>query len=54
MEQVSIIDLDGRTVMTQRVNTETATFDLSTLAKGTYFVRIVGEQAAAVRKLVVK
>ena len=54
MEQVSIIDLNGRTVMTQRVNTETATFDLSTLAKGTYFVRIVGEQAAAVRKLVVK
>ncbi len=54
MEQVSIIDLNGRTVMTQRVNTETATFDLSTLAKGTYFVRIVGEQASAVRKLVVK
>ena len=54
MEQVSIIDLNGRTVMTQRVNTETATFDLSTLAKGTYFVRIVGQQAAAVRKLVVK
>ncbi len=54
MEQVSIIDLNGRTVMTQRVNTETATFDLSALAKGTYFVRIVGEQAAAVRKLVVK
>ena len=54
MEQVSIIDLNGRTVMTQRVNTETATFDLGTLAKGTYFVRIVGQQASAVRKLVVK
>lgn len=54
MEQVSIIDLNGRTVMTQRVDTETATFDLGTLAKGTYFVRIVGQQASAVRKLVVK
>ena len=54
MEQVSIIDLNGRTVMTQRVNTETATFDLSTLAKGTYFVRIVGEQQTAIRKLIVK
>ena len=54
MEQVSIIDLNGRTVMTQRVSDNTTTFDVSTLAKGTYFVRIVGEQATAVRKLIVK
>ena len=54
MEQVSIIDLNGRTVMAQKVDNATATFDVSTLAKGTYFVRIVGEQATAVRKLVVK
>lgn len=54
MEQVSIIDLNGRTVMAQKVDNATATFDVSTLAKGTYFVRIVGEQATVVRKLVVK
>ena len=54
MKEATVIDLNGRTVMTQRTADGTATFDVSTLAKGTYFVRIVGEQATAVRKLVVK
>ena len=54
MEQVSVIDLNGRTVMSQRAADGTVTFDVSMLARGTYFVRIVGEQAAAVRKLVLK
>ena len=54
MKEATVIDLNGRTVMTQSAADGTATFDVSTLAKGTYFVRIVGEQAAAVRKLVVK
>ena len=54
MKEATVIDLNGRTVMTQNAADGTATFDVSTLAKGTYFVRIVGEQATAVRKLVVK
>ena len=54
MKEATVIDLNGRTVMTQSAADGTATFDVSTLAKGTYFVRIVGEQATAVRKLVVK
>ena len=54
MKEATMIDLNGRTVMIQRTADGTATFDVSTLAKGTYFVRIVGEQATAVRKLVVK
>ena len=54
MKEATVIDLNGRTVMTQNAADGTATFDVSKLAKGTYFVRIVGEQATAVRKLVVK
>ena len=54
MEQVTVIDLNGSTVMTQRVNNETFTFDVSNLAKGAYFVRIIGGEGTAVRKLIVK
>ena len=54
MEQVTVIDLNGSTVMTQRVNNETFTFDVSNLAKGAYFVRITGGEGTVVRKLIVK
>ena len=54
MSQASVIDINGREVMYRKVNGESTTFDVSTLARGTYFVRIVGEQTVAVRKLIVK
>jgi hypothetical protein len=54
MDQVSVIDLNGSTVMTQSVNSETFTFDVSNLAKGAYFVRITGGEGTVVRKLIVK
>ena len=54
MEQVTLIDLNGSIVMTQRVSDETVTFDVSNLAKGAYFVRITGGNGTAVRKLIVK
>ena len=50
----TIVDLNGRTVATFDLTDNTATFDVSTLAKGAYFVRITGEQATTVRKLIVK
>lgn len=54
MEQVTLIDLNGSTVMTQSVNSETVTFDVSSLSKGAYFVRITGGNGTVVRKLIVK
>lgn len=54
MEQVSVIDLNGSTVMMQSVDSETFTFDVSNLAKGAYFVRITGGEGTVVRKLIVK
>ena len=54
MSQASVIDINGREVMYRKANGESTTFDVSTLARGTYFVRIVGEQTVAVRKLIVK
>ena len=50
----TVIDLNGRTVATFTLTDNTATFDVSSLAKGAYFVRITGEQATTVRKLIVK
>ena len=50
---VTIVDLNGRTVYSNSIN-QAITLDVSTLAKGAYFVRITGEQATAVHKLIVK
>ncbi len=52
--EVTLVDLNGRTVATFTLTDNTATFDVSSLAKGAYFVRITGEQATTVRKLIVK
>lgn len=51
---VSIVDVNGRVVTNFEIRNSKFGIDLSTLAKGAYFVRIVGEQATAVRKLIVK
>lgn len=54
MHQTAIIDLNGRTVTTAPMTDGSATFDVSTLARGAYFVRITGDQATIVRKLIVR
>ena len=51
---VAIVDLNGRTVKSLALQGNSATFDVSQLAKGAYFVRLTGEQATTVRKLIVK
>ena len=52
--ELAIVDLNGRTVMTANVSNMTTTFDISTLTPGAYFVRLTGEKATTVRKLIVK
>jgi len=47
---VTVVDLNGRVVLTST----DATLDVSDLAQGAYFVRIVGERQNAIRKLIVK
>ena len=51
---VSIVDVNGRVVMSETLASETLTIDLNDVAKGAYFVRLTGEQATVVRKLIVK
>ena len=54
---VSIVDMNGREVHTQAIkhsSNQTITLDLTGYAQGAYFVRIVGEQQNAIRKLIVK
>ena len=52
---VSLIDMSGRTVMTNTLDgNDELQFNVTTLAKGTYFVRINGETISTVRKLVVQ
>lgn len=51
---VSIVDLNGRTMMQQSGSANGMRFDVSTLAAGTYFVQMVGENVSSTSKLVVK
>ena len=52
--QVTIVDLNGREVLSLTTDAGTLTTDVSSLTSGTYFVRIAGERQTAVRKLIVK
>ena len=52
--QLNVIDMSGRIVMVTTMNNGSAQLNVSNLAKGTYFVRISGEQISTVRKLIVK
>ena len=54
---ISVLDIHGRTVTTETLRCATdceKTLDLTGLSQGAYFVRIVGDSVASVRKLVVK
>lgn len=54
MQQATIIDLNGRHIITVNMTDGSATLDVSSLARGAYFVRLTGEQATVVRKLIVR
>ena len=51
---VTLVDINGHVSGQWTAENNTLTIDLTNYATGTYFVRIVGEKAVAVRKLIVK
>ena len=52
--RVTVVDMNGRVTGEWNVVNGKLTIDVSQLAKGAYFVRIAGEKAATVRKLIVR
>lgn len=55
MVDCSIIDMSGRVVYSQKLNAENAqVINLSNMAKGAYFVRIVNNEFSKVEKLIVR
>lgn len=55
MVNCSIIDMSGRVVYNQMINAENAqVINLSNMAKGAYFVRIVNDEFSKVEKLIVR
>ena len=55
MVELSLIDMSGRVIRTNKVNAETAnTINLNGLAKGAYFVRITNSNMTKVEKLIVR
>jgi plastocyanin len=51
---VSLIDISGRTIATETINgSGETTFDLSTAARGYYFVRLKSEAGTTVRRIVI-
>jgi hypothetical protein len=51
---VTVVDMNGRVISETRSENGKLTLDVSGMAQGAYFVRIVGEQVNAIRKLVVR
>ena len=54
MATVTVVDMNGRVSGEWTVNDGTLTIDVTSMAQGAYFVRIVGEQVNAIRKLIVR
>ena len=54
MATVTVVDMNGRESGKWIVTDGTLTIDVTGMAQGAYFVRIVGEQVNAIRKLVVR
>ena len=54
MATIEIVDISGRTVSRQSTSDNQLTVNISDLSQGAYFVRVTGEQATAVRRLIVK
>ena len=51
---IEIVDISGKCVSSLRTLNSELKIDLSQFAAGAYFVRVTGEQATAVRRLIVK
>ena len=51
---VTVVDMNGRKAGEWTVNDGSLTIDVTEMAQGAYFVRIVGEQVNAIRKLIVR
>ena len=52
--QVSVVDMNGRMVRDFKAANDNVRIDVSNLAKGAYFVRVVNGNTNAIRKLIVK
>ena len=51
---VTVVDMNGRETGKWTVNNGELTIDVTEMAQGAYFVRIVGDQVNAIRKLIVR
>ena len=51
---VEVVDMNGRTVSKLTTSNYQLMLDVSKLAQGAYFVRVTGEKATAVSRLIVR
>ncbi len=54
MVTVEIVDISGRTVASETTSRSQTTLNISQLAQGAYFVRVTGEKATGISRLIVK
>ena len=52
--QVSVVDMNGRMVRDFQATSNDVRIDVSTLAKGAYFVRVVNDKVNSIQKLIVR
>ena len=49
---INIIDINGKTVLSENINSDMFSIDISFLNQGTYFVRIISEETVTIKKLI--
>lgn len=51
---VNVVDITGRTILTQQINSDNKTIDLSSFGKGVYLVKLFSGNDIAVSKVIVE
>lgn len=54
IEEVTVMDMTGNTLMSESANSNNASLDLSTLGKGMYLVKVITADESIVKKVVLK
>lgn len=51
-KQMEIVDISGRTLLRKNISQQTETIDITTLAKGIYFIRLRDDVMTVTKKFV--
>lgn len=51
INRVEVVNLSGQLILSRPIDQSSFSFDISSIAEGAYFIKLIGEESQAVRKL---